>query len=88
MKKKLILLPSILLSLSACNTTKVNINGDLTDNYTKVHIYKNNKCYNIKKWCNGYDTTYTILLDNDTQINIHKIDCLLISGKCPICESE
>lgn len=87
--KKLLILPLMLLSLSACDSNEEPIKGlSLSNTYTKVHIYNTNKCYNIITWCNSYDETFKIKLENETEIMIHKNQCFLVNGKCPICESE
>lgn len=85
--KKLILIPLMLISLSACDSNEEPIRGySLNNKYNKVHINELKKDYEIESWCNSYDNTYKIKLTNGTEIQIYKNNCVLINGKCPFCE--
>jgi len=94
--KKILLLLLMLLPLSACDVGNGNretsiFNKNENNTFDKVHIYGLNKCLPIKTWKLDTQKNYLyVQLKNNTQMNfnIYTTKCILINGKCPICESE
>lgn len=90
--KKLILLP--LLLLCSCvnkgnQDNKMFINDEHSTFY-KIHIFELKKCIEIQTWHEeGYQVdSIQVLTKNNTRLQIHKNQCILINGKCPSCEVE
>lgn len=89
MKKKIGLIVAItivsvctLFSMTACNMDVI----DLNYKYDKVHLYETGKCYEVAGWTDYEDgEQLQVRLKNGGTILVNSVSCMLINGKCPIC---
>lgn len=81
MKKYLILLAVIIITITGCNKEVF----DLSYNFSKVHLYETNRCYEIKSWRDYDGEQLQVKLVNYGTIIVSSTGCLLVSDICPIC---
>lgn len=81
--KKILFILLSLIVLTGCQYQWVDI--DL--NYTKVHIYKTNKCYEINTW-RDYENGEQLQVEikGKGKILISSYSCFLVKNDCPICD--
>lgn len=81
---KCFVLVGALTVLSGCNKTLIDINL----RFDKIHMYQLNKCYDIKEWKDYDGEQIQVKLYDGTVILTSTQHCMLISGKCPICNDD
>lgn len=80
-KKKLIASTMLLVSLSSCNKTIVDINYI----YNKIHLFESGKCYKIKEWKDYDGEQIQVKLEDGTILLTSTQKAMLVKGDCPIC---
>ena len=80
----LLLLFVTLVCISGCNYQMF----DTHYSYKYVHVYSEDKCYEITEWTDYEGEQLQVTIIDDGVVLISSINCALIEKKCPFCDHE